>query len=359
MPVIDKKNRKKISIKKVISAIPKPPIPKKLALAITAAVVVIGVIALILLLRGPSDEPVLLTVGSRNIVETEARYYLLSAARAVRERFPHADWEDIVRGVPLSELIRHEALSSIKSDYAIRMKAAELDTELTSEQMTGLDRILSDRIGYFGGARAFSDFLTQQGMNIDLFTHLNEITVLRANILDVLFGEDGTIPVMRWQLVAFAEEQGYIRTTHILRTTQDEHGERLMEADVQRQRAIAEYILPRATAGEDFFILLAEFGEDPGVMHPPHYYDFQRGTMDEEFEAAAFELFDYEISGIVETAFGYHIIKRLPIDPEAVRGAHANFELNKILVEWASEVEHSLSERWQNVNIRALYENFR
>jgi len=38
-------------------------------------------------------------------------------------------------------------------------------------------------------------------------------------------------------------------------------------------------------------------------------YTFGRGTMSETFEAAAFDMEDGELSGIVETEFGYHILK--------------------------------------------------
>lgn len=69
-------------------------------------------------------------------------------------------------------------------------------------------------------------------------------------------------------------------------------------------------ILKRAKTGEDFAKLAAEFSEDPGAKEKGGDLGFfQKGSMVSEFETAAFSLKPGEISGIVETQFGYHIIK--------------------------------------------------
>lgn len=69
-------------------------------------------------------------------------------------------------------------------------------------------------------------------------------------------------------------------------------------------------ILARARAGEDFAALAREFSDDYATKH--HGGDtglFHRGEMAPTFEDAAFALQPGEISDIVETPFGVHIIK--------------------------------------------------
>ncbi len=68
-------------------------------------------------------------------------------------------------------------------------------------------------------------------------------------------------------------------------------------------------ILEKARTGEDFDKLIAEYNEDPG--QPPAGYSFGKGVMVPEFETAAFALDYNEISEVVETDYGYHIIKRV------------------------------------------------
>ena len=49
--------------------------------------------------------------------------------------------------------------------------------------------------------------------------------------------------------------------------------------------------------------------EDPGIKDYPNGYTFGRGEMVSEFEECAFSLKEGEISEIIETNYGYHIIK--------------------------------------------------
>lgn len=78
----------------------------------------------------------------------------------------------------------------------------------------------------------------------------------------------------------------------------------------EEARAKAEEILARAKNGEDFDGLVKEFNQDSGQTDAG--YTFGPNEMDPAFEEAAFNLGLNEISDLVETSYGYHIIKRIP-----------------------------------------------
>ena len=60
----------------------------------------------------------------------------------------------------------------------------------------------------------------------------------------------------------------------------------------------------RIKAGEEFEILAADYNEDEKSA-----YSFSRGVMPKAIEDAAFNMSEGEVSGVIQTEYGYHIIK--------------------------------------------------
>jgi peptidyl-prolyl cis-trans isomerase C len=106
------------------------------------------------------------------------------------------------------------------------------------------------------------------------------------------------------------EEPEMVRASHILLVTSDpKTNAELTDEQKAAKRKQMEGLLKRARAGEDFAKLAKEYSEDPGSRDTGGEYKFPRGRMMPEFESAAFSLGTNQISDIVTTRYGYHIIK--------------------------------------------------
>jgi peptidyl-prolyl cis-trans isomerase C len=101
------------------------------------------------------------------------------------------------------------------------------------------------------------------------------------------------------------KQDGQVRASHILITVPPDAN----EAQKAEARKKIETIQNKIKKGDDFAALAKEYSQCPSSASGGDLGLFGRGQMARPFEAAAFALEPGEISGIVETRFGYHIIK--------------------------------------------------
>lgn len=101
-----------------------------------------------------------------------------------------------------------------------------------------------------------------------------------------------------------------LRIRHILIATRDpQTGAELSANEKAERRQKAEAVLKRARAGENFAELALAFSNDAGSRGRGGDYIFARGQMTAEIETVAFSLKTNQISDLITTTNGYHIIK--------------------------------------------------
>ena len=105
-------------------------------------------------------------------------------------------------------------------------------------------------------------------------------------------------------------DSAMIRASHLL--VQYQGAKRSTQTRTKEEaKARAEEALKRAKKGEDFGSVVAAYTDEPGgAERKGDLSRFGHGQMVPAFEQAAFALKVNEISGIVETPFGFHVIKR-------------------------------------------------
>jgi peptidyl-prolyl cis-trans isomerase C len=110
-----------------------------------------------------------------------------------------------------------------------------------------------------------------------------------------------------------------VRAAHILLATIDPiTNQKIPDDQIAEKRKLIDSLHERAVRGEDFTQLVKSYSEDPGASDNNGIYTFPRGQMVPEFEAAAFSMQTNQISDVVTTRFGYHVIKllqKIPAEP--------------------------------------------
>lgn len=103
-----------------------------------------------------------------------------------------------------------------------------------------------------------------------------------------------------------------IRASHILISNYDENGNELSDEKKKENKELAEKLLKKALNGESFEDLALEYSDDSyNASNSGDLGYFSKGQMDDGFEEAAFSLKVDEIyPKVVETNYGYHIIKK-------------------------------------------------
>jgi peptidyl-prolyl cis-trans isomerase D len=137
------------------------------------------------------------------------------------------------------------------------------------------------------------------------------------------------------QNISQYQTPGQVRASHILLKTEGK--------DEKAVQTKAEEVLKLVKApGADFAALAKQYSEDESNNSNGGDLDyFGRGRMVAEFENAAFAMKNGEISDLVKTSFGFHIIKMVDNKPESTRP----------LAEVRAEIEEQL--KWQRAQAEA------
>jgi len=178
--------------------------------------------------------------------------------------------------------------------------AAEAKKSPTPEEIKAA---LDTQYAQAGGEQAFLEMLKTNGMGIEFVKQSIADDLKIQKYLEGVMTAAGQVTEAEVQKAYSEDKTASVR--HILLLTQ---GKTDAEKTVIRKKM--EDILARAKKGEDFAGLAKEFTEDTGSKDKGGLYeDFEHGKMVKPFEDAAFSVPAGEISGLIETEYGYHILK--------------------------------------------------
>lgn len=195
----------------------------------------------------------------------------------------------------------------------------------------------------------------------ELFQQLYTWGSYETPLQEKYFGPDSDGYPTDAEALAYAAEQGYYRVKHILLLTKDMTTyESLDEETIAQKKAKSEDLLAQLQAAEDpialFDQLMNEYSEDSGLAANPDGYEAYKGQMVAPFEEASLALQDGEISGIVESDFGYHIILRLPLDPTRYRSMLVSNLMQAKSQEWVDQYGVTRTEALDTIDPKTFWD---
>jgi parvulin-like peptidyl-prolyl isomerase len=211
---------------------------------------------------------------------------------------PQSERDELVR-LLLDRIIGHHLAADLARKRQVAVSDAELEQDLRAMR------------GRYPTDRAFEDTLDSFGVTREQLRHQRRLSLDVAKLVEAAVAP--AVKVSDSDIEAYYRENQQrfqvpetVTASHILiRATPDAPASVRAEA---RRRAAG--LLDEIRGGADFAKLAQAHSEDTGTAASGGLLGaFPRGRMDPAFEAAAFSTRPGEISDLVETSFGFHIIR--------------------------------------------------
>ena len=258
---------------------------------------------------------VVATVGDKKITSVDLSYYINVEASTyanqnalTEEDLKTYDWEQEIDGVKLSDKLVNAALENAINDALTLQKGKENGIALTEKDQYSIMSQIYGMLSSYGKDGLMLRLRTMGIPSVEQYGKMYENVMLTQQVSADIDADPAKYYPEDTSVLNDYIQDGKASVKHILISTEATETEE--GAEPVDKKALAEEVLAKAQNGEDFDALIAEFNEDPGATEAG--YTFTKGTMVPEFEDAAFALKIGEMSGLVETQYGYHIIKRIP-----------------------------------------------
>lgn len=240
----------------------------------------------------------------------------------------------LVSGVALTGCSNFRDLFSAHADVAAEVGALELPVQRLADMVTSVTKGQRQRV-----TRETADFITDTWVDYALFSQavaLNELPVDSASVAEAVWPElaelkgthfHDTLMSRRAAASDSAADSLYSGDVRVLQHIL--FGARNAPPPVKEAtRRKAEATLAQIRKGADFGKLASELSDDPGSKADSGFLPpGPKGRFVASFDSAAWALQPGQTSGVVETPFGFHLIRRPPLNE--VRGRVEDFILEE------------------------------
>lgn len=276
------------------------------------------------------------------------------------------NWDDTLSdGMSVADYVKASVLSSVKQHLVLENLANKYGVTLTEGQESAMADSDQTYIDQYGSEEAFEEEIAKLGMRRETYDRVARSNYLYQNLYELYNTEGSALYASDEDLAVYAADQNYITADHILLSTKDlTTGEALTDEQKAEKKALAEEIKQKLDACEGdideltalFQELADQYSEDPGRETYPTGYTFTTGSMVQEFEDAAYALSEGEVSEVVESSLGYHILLRLPLDKAAAADEVREEYFTNFIAEQVDAAAMATSADYDKLDPQTIYE---
>jgi peptidyl-prolyl cis-trans isomerase SurA len=245
-----------------------------------------------------------------------------------------------------------QELESLINEMLILQAAGRDSIVVAPEDVQGqVNAAVAEQERRFGSRAALEQALQREGMTLEQYRRIAERGIRRAAMqrqyMAAVQRERRPPPVTDAEIRRFFEQRSAELGTRPASVEFEQIVVTPRASDEARRAALeeAESVRRRLLDGEDFSLLARRHSADPGSRERGGELGwFRRGRMVPEFDRVAFSLRTNEISPVVETAFGFHIIR-----VDRIRGAERQARHILIRPEISADEEARTQQRAQDV----------
>ncbi len=313
---------------------------------------------------GIAGDTVVARAGEYDITASELLYWLnyeveLFLSQTSGSYDTPVEWDMSVGEGTLRDYLVNNALQAAAFYRLLPEMGAKEGLELSQEDLDYLEQDLATGLEQAGSEEMLNYILWYQLRTREGYAGAYKAGAMCRQLQDHWYGEGSEGYPTDAEVRSYIDEQGYYRVKHILLSNKGEDGSTpLDEAAVQEKKATADGLLARLRAAEDpvvlFDELMNQYSEDPGLASYPDGYESYPGQMVPQFEEASLALKDGEISEVVESDHGYHIILRLPLDLEKFREELIAVKMQEHVDRWLEEYPPQATDAWDALDCDAF-----
>ena len=236
----------------------------------------------------------------------------------------------------------------------------ELGLSLSYSQKKNIVTANKQNAEQLGGEDAYLQRLASIGFDMDNYNNYQYVSACAQVLKDYYFGENGVSVPSDDELQKYFDDN-YITAKHILILTKNPSTGETTRTDEEAKKE-AQAVLDRLNNGEDFDALLTEKNEDAGEAQYAKGYTFTEGQMVTEFYDGAKALAEDEVSELVKSDYGYHIIKRVKLDDSQLDNYKNDIvsaisgSMDELLQQWMDEAQVETTDLYSTITYENVYD---